>query len=170
MECHGGSVQLDLGRRNDFAPLVNFGIHEGRKLGLRHAACLGALFGKLRLDPWRLQNLQHIKSGQLRALGVTSLKRSSAAPDIPTLDESGVKGFEATAWFGLYGPAGMRPELMKKLSSDVLDILQTPRIKAQFAEQGAEAGGMTQPEFAAFVNAEIDKWGKVIASAQVKLD
>lgn len=114
--------------------------------------------------------IQHIKSGQLRALGVTSMKRSSAAPDIPTLDESGVKGFEATAWFGLYGPAGMRPELVKKLSSDVLDILQTPRIKAQFAEQGAEAGGMTQPEFAAFVNAEIDKWGKVIASAQVKLD
>ena len=114
--------------------------------------------------------IQHIKSGQLRALGVTSLKRSSAAPDIPTLDESGVKGFEATAWFGLYGPAGMRPELVKKLSSDVLEILQSPRIKAQFAEQGAEAGGMTQAEFSAFVNAEIDKWGKVIATAQVKLD
>jgi tripartite-type tricarboxylate transporter receptor subunit TctC len=114
--------------------------------------------------------IQHIKSGQLRALGVTSLKRSSAAPDIPTLDESGVKGFEATAWFGLYGPAGMRPELVKKLSSDVLEILQSPRIKAQFAEQGAEAGSMTQTEFSAFVSAEIDKWGKVISTAQVKLD
>lgn len=114
--------------------------------------------------------IQHIKAGQLRALGVTSLKRSNAAPDIPTLDESGVKGFEATAWFGLYGPAGMRPDLVKKISADVLEVLQSPRIKAQFAEQGAEAGSMTQAEFTAFVNAEIDKWSKVISSAQLKLD
>ena len=114
--------------------------------------------------------IQHIRSGKLRALGVTSLKRSQAAPDIPTLDESGVKGFEATAWFGLYGPAGLRPEVLKKLSADVLEVLRSPKMKAQFAEQGAEPGVMTQPEFAAFVNEEIDKWGRVIVTANVKLD
>ncbi len=114
--------------------------------------------------------LQHVKAGKLRALGVTSLKRSSVAPDIPTLDESGVKGFEATAWFGLYGPAKMKPELRDKINADVREVLNSPKMKALFLEQGADPGTMTQPEFAAFVNAEIDKWAKVITMANVKLD
>ncbi|OZI37176.1 LacI family transcriptional regulator [Bordetella genomosp. 10] len=114
--------------------------------------------------------LQHVRAGKLRALGVTSLKRSSVAPDIPTLDESGVKGFEATAWFGLYGPAGMKPELSNKINADVREVLNMPKMKTLFLEQGADPGTMTQPEFAAFVNAEIDKWAKVIATAHIKLD
>jgi tripartite-type tricarboxylate transporter receptor subunit TctC len=114
--------------------------------------------------------IQHIQAGKLRALGVTSLKRSPAAPDIPTLDESGLKGFDATAWFGLYAPGKMAPELTRKISSDVLEVLQSPKIRDQFAAQGAQAGTMTQPQFAAFVNTEIDKWGKVIKAANVKLE
>ena len=114
--------------------------------------------------------IQHIKSGRLRALGVTTLSRSAAAPDIPTLDESSVKGFEATAWFGLYAPGGMKPELARKISVDVLAALSSTRIRSKFAEQGAEPGTLSQSQFAAFVNAEIDKWGKVIATANVKLD
>jgi tripartite-type tricarboxylate transporter receptor subunit TctC len=114
--------------------------------------------------------IQQVKAGKLRALGVTSLKRAPAAPEIPTLDESGIKGFEATAWFGLYAPGNMPPELTRKLSTDVLDALKSPRIQSQFAEQGATPGIMSQPEFSAFVNSEIDKWGKVIATANVKID
>lgn len=114
--------------------------------------------------------IQHVKAGKLRALGVTSLKRSPAIPDIPTLDESGVKGFEATAWFGLYGPAGMKQEIAGKINADVREVLSTPKMKALFLEQGAEPGTRTQPEFAAFVNAEIDKWAKVISTANVKLE
>jgi len=114
--------------------------------------------------------IQQIKAGRLRALGVTSLQRSPAAPEIPTLDESGVKGFEATAWFGLYAPGKMAPELANRISSDVLEALRSPQIRARFAEQGAEPGSMTQPQFAAFVNTEIDKWGKVISAAHVKID
>lgn len=114
--------------------------------------------------------VQHVKAGKLRALGVTSLKRSPAVPDIPTLDEAGVKGFEATAWFGLYGPAQMKPELAARINADVREALSTPRMRALFLEQGAEPGARTQPEFAAFVNAEIDKWAKVIATANVKLE
>lgn len=114
--------------------------------------------------------IQQVKAGRLRALGVTSLKRSPAAPDIPTLDESGVKGFEATAWFGLYAPGKMAPELAQRISADVLEALRSPHIRTLFAEQGAEPGTMTQAEFTAFVNAEIDKWGKVINAANVKID
>ncbi len=114
--------------------------------------------------------IQHVKSGRLRALGVTTVKRSAAAPEIPTLDESGIKGFEATAWFGLYAPAGMKPELLRKISIDVLKALASPKIRAQFAEQGADPGVLNPAEFSAFLNAEIDKWGRVITSANVKID
>ncbi|ANN75934.1 Bug family tripartite tricarboxylate transporter substrate binding protein [Bordetella flabilis] len=113
--------------------------------------------------------LQHIKAGKLRALGVTSLTRSPALPDVPTLDEAGVKGFEATAWFGLYGPGNMPADLTARLSRDVLAALQSPEIKQQFALQGAEPGTMTQPQFAQFVNAEMDKWAKVIADAHITI-
>jgi tripartite-type tricarboxylate transporter receptor subunit TctC len=114
--------------------------------------------------------IQHIRSGKLRALGVTSLKRAPAAPDIPTIDESGVKGFDATAWFGMYAPGNMPAELTRKISSDVLEVLKSPRIRAHFAEQGADPGTLSQPDFANFVNAEMAKWGKVVAAANVKLD
>jgi tripartite-type tricarboxylate transporter receptor subunit TctC len=110
-----------------------------------------------------------IKAGKLRALGVTSLARSPALPNVPTIDEAGLKGFEATAWFGLYAPGRMPAELVQKLSTDVLAVLQSPAVRAQYAEQGAEAGAMTQPQFAAFVASELDKWSKVIADAHVTL-
>ncbi|OZI76401.1 MULTISPECIES: tripartite tricarboxylate transporter substrate binding protein [Bordetella] len=113
--------------------------------------------------------LQHIQAGKLRALGVTSPKRSAALPDVPTLDEAGIKGFEAMAWFGLYAPGNMPPALTRQISADVLAALQSPRIKEQFAKQGAEPGTMSQPEFARYVDAEIDKWGKVIADAHISI-
>lgn len=114
--------------------------------------------------------LQQIRGGKLRALAVTSLKRSPALPDVPTVDESGLKGFDSTAWFGLYAPGNMSADLKKKLSTDVLEALQSPRVRPQMDEQGAEPGTMTQPQFAAFVNSELDKWGKVITEANVKID
>jgi tripartite-type tricarboxylate transporter receptor subunit TctC len=114
--------------------------------------------------------LQHIRSGKLRALGVTSLKRSPALPDVPTIDEAGLKGFDSTAWFGLYGPGNMKADLKKKLSTDVLEALQSPAVHSQIEKQGAEPGTMTQPQFAAFVNNELTKWAKVISDANVKLD
>lgn len=114
--------------------------------------------------------IQHVKAGKLRVLGVTSMRRSQALPDVPTLDEAGVKGFEATSWFGLYGPAGMQPELANKINADVREVLNTPKMKALLLEQGAEPGTMSQTQFAKFVDGEIDKWAKVIATANVKLD
>jgi tripartite-type tricarboxylate transporter receptor subunit TctC len=114
--------------------------------------------------------LQHIRAGKLRALAVTSLKRSAALPDVPTIDEAGLKGFDSTAWFGLYGPGNMKADLKKRLSTDVLQVLQSPGVHSKLEELGAEPGTMTQPQFAAFVNSELDKWAKVISNANVKLD
>ena len=114
--------------------------------------------------------IQQVRAGKLRALGVTTLKRAPAAPDIPTLDEAGVKGFEATAWFGLYAPGKMAPALAARLNADVIDVLKSAKIRGQFAEQGADPGALAQPEFTRFVDAEIVKWGKVITAANVKLD
>ncbi|OZI66409.1 Bug family tripartite tricarboxylate transporter substrate binding protein [Bordetella genomosp. 11] len=113
--------------------------------------------------------LQHIKAGKLRALGVTSLTRSPALPDVPTLDEAGIKGFEATAWFGLYAPGHMDPKLAARLSQDVLAALRSPSIQEQFAQQGAVPGTMTQPQFARFVDTEMDKWAKVIDDAHITI-
>lgn len=114
--------------------------------------------------------LQHIQSGKLRALGVTTLKRSAALPDVPTIDEAGIKGFEATSWFGLYAPGRMEPKLRDKLAGDVRAVLQSAGIRAQFAALGAEPGTMSQAQFASFVDAELAKWGKVISDASVKID
>ena len=113
--------------------------------------------------------LQHIRAGKLRALGVTSRERAPTLPDVPTIDEAGLKGFEATAWFGLYAPR-MPADFARRLGDDVLQVLQGARVRGQFTEQGAEPGRMTQPEFAAFVDAELAKWTRVIAEARVKID
>ena len=114
--------------------------------------------------------IQQIRAGKLRALGVTSIKRAAAAPEIPTIDESGVKGFEATAWFGLYAPGRMTPELARRLNSDVVDTLKSQKIRSLFAEQGADPGTLSQADFTRFVGDEIVKWGKVISTADVRAD
>lgn len=114
--------------------------------------------------------IQQVRAGKLRALGVTTLRRASAAPEIPTIDESGVKGFEATAWFGFYAPGKMAPALAQRLNADLLDVLRSARIRALFAEQGADPGNLSQAEFAKFVDDEIVKWGKVITAANVKAE
>ncbi len=114
--------------------------------------------------------IAHIKSGDLRALGVTSAERVPQLPDVPTIAEAGVKGFEAIAMFGLYGPAGMPDDIVAAISRDVSQVLAAPDLKKKFAELGATPGHMSQPEFAKYVNDEIDKWGAVIEAADIKLE
>lgn len=114
--------------------------------------------------------LQHIQSGRLRALGVTSSRRSPALPNVPTIDEEGLKGFEATAWFGLYAPGRMDPKLRDRIAGDVLQVLNSAEIRSRFEALGAEPGTMTQAQFAAFVDSELAKWGKVINEAKVTID
>ncbi|MBI2959273.1 MAG: tripartite tricarboxylate transporter substrate binding protein, partial [Betaproteobacteria bacterium] len=112
--------------------------------------------------------LPHIKSGRLRAYGVTGLKRVSVAPDIPTLDEVGVPGFEVVQWFGLLGPARMPNEVIAKLHAATVRALQDPVIRERFANDGGEPVGNTPEEFAAVIRDDLKKWAKVTKDAGIE--
>jgi len=112
--------------------------------------------------------LQFIKSGKLRALGVTSLKRTPALPDLPTLDESGLKGFQAVAWNGLNGPAGMPKAAVAKTAESVARIMKSPELAEYLKREGSDPVGSTTADYSAFLKDEIAKWKKVIVRAGIK--
>ena len=114
--------------------------------------------------------LPHVKAGKLRPLGITSLKRSPALPDVPTLSESGLKGFDASSWFGILAPAGTPKPIVDRLQQQIAKGLATTEGRDRLASQGAEPVGNTPTEFAAFIRAEIAKWGTVVKVAGAKLD
>jgi tripartite-type tricarboxylate transporter receptor subunit TctC len=112
--------------------------------------------------------------GRLRVLGVTSLKRAPALPDVPTLDEAGVKGFEATAWFGMYMPAAREPGnnggAQPKIEAAMREILASAPVREAFAKLGLDTGAVTGAEFKSFVDAEITKWGSVVRRANLTIN
>jgi tripartite-type tricarboxylate transporter receptor subunit TctC len=110
------------------------------------------------------------EGGTIRVLAVTSLTRAASLPDVPTLDEAGVKGFEATAWFGLYMPKADGNPAYTKLVTAMKDILAAPATREKFATQGVEPGKLTGAEFTAFVDSEIKKWNGVVRTANVPLE
>jgi tripartite-type tricarboxylate transporter receptor subunit TctC len=114
--------------------------------------------------------LPHIKSGKVRALAVTSLKRSSALPDVPTLDEAGLKGYEVTAWFGLAAPAGTPRDTVLKLNQVLNSTTQDPRIREALESRGATIVRHTPEDALAFVKNEVEKWAPVVKRAGVVPD
>ena len=114
--------------------------------------------------------LPHVKNGRLRPLGVTSMKRTAAAPEIPTLDEQGLKGFETGSWFGVALPAGAPREIIAKLHAEVVRIIKLPEVTERIASEGAEFIGNSPDEYTAFVKDEIAKWGKVVKMSGAKVD
>ncbi len=112
----------------------------------------------------------HIRAGKIRALAVTSPKRSPAFPDIPTMAEAGVPGFESLSWYGLWAPAGTPRDIMLKLQQETAKALATPELKAIWALQGAEPGGEPSEQFAKLVHSEVEKWGKVVRQNKVTID
>ncbi|HWI12902.1 MAG TPA: tripartite tricarboxylate transporter substrate-binding protein, partial [Burkholderiales bacterium] len=110
----------------------------------------------------------HYKSGRLRALAVTGAKRSVALPELPTMQEAGVKGYESATWYGMLAPAGTPPEIINKLNTEIVAILRQPEINDRLSQEGAEPVGNTPQQFAAHIRSEIDKWRKVIRAAGIK--
>ena len=114
--------------------------------------------------------MPHVKSGKLRALAVTTPKRSPAAPDVPTMAEAGTAGFDISNWFGLLAPAGTPPDVLERLNAEVVKALAEPAVKARLAEQGAEAVGDTRAQFAAFIQSEKAKYARLIKVSGAKAE
>jgi tripartite-type tricarboxylate transporter receptor subunit TctC len=111
-----------------------------------------------------------IKAGKLRALAVSTAKRSPLFPDVPTLTELGIPDFDVTTWYAIWVPKGTPKEITDKLYQEIVKALQQPDIKAIWEQQGAVAGGEPPAEFGRFVHAEVLRWGKVVRDANIRID
>jgi tripartite-type tricarboxylate transporter receptor subunit TctC len=114
--------------------------------------------------------LPHLKSGGLRGIAITSAKRSPSVPELPTMAEAGVPGFEITAWFGFMAPRGTPQAIIEKIHTDVARIVASPDVRERILAQASEPVGNSPEEYAAFINTEIIKWRAVIKQANVKAE
>lgn len=114
--------------------------------------------------------MDQVKSGRLRAIAITSPQRSSLAPDLPTVAESGVPGFSSVVWFGFYGPKGMDPQVVNRLHDEVGKALQAQSVVSGFAALGALPGSGSQAEFAAMVAKDSAHWAKIIKDRKITLE
>jgi tripartite-type tricarboxylate transporter receptor subunit TctC len=111
-----------------------------------------------------------VQAGRLKALAVTGAVRSPAAPELPTIAETGLPGFEVTNWIGLFAPAGTPREIVSRLNAEANRTMQQPEIRTRLTNEGAKFTARTPEEFGAFVKAEIAKWAKVVKSAGIRVD
>lgn len=114
--------------------------------------------------------LPFVKSGKLRALAVTTARRFSAVPEVPTAMEAGLPGFEVDNWHGILAPAGTPKLVVRKLNAEIVRLLKLPEVKDAFGKQGAEATGSTPEEFAVYIRAELKKWANVVKDAHIRVD
>jgi tripartite-type tricarboxylate transporter receptor subunit TctC len=114
--------------------------------------------------------MPHIKAGKLRALGVTSLQRLAVAPEIPTLAESGLPGFDSALWYGIVLPAKAPPAVVARLHGEFARVMQQPDLRERLTAEGVQVIGSTPEQFAEHLRRESDKWGKVIREARIRLD
>jgi tripartite-type tricarboxylate transporter receptor subunit TctC len=114
--------------------------------------------------------LPHARAGRLRPIAVTTAKRAAAVPELPTVAEAGVPGYEATAWYGMFAPAGTPADVVAKLHAEAVRILRAPEVAERIANLGAEPVANTPAEFAAFIRAEMARWSKVVREAGIKAE
>jgi tripartite-type tricarboxylate transporter receptor subunit TctC len=110
----------------------------------------------------------HVRTGRVRALGVTSTKRSNAAPDVPTIAETALPGYEAAQWYGVVAPAKTPADIITRLHAETVRVLQLPEVREKFANDGADTVGNSPDEFARFIRAELEKWSKAGRDAGIK--
>jgi tripartite-type tricarboxylate transporter receptor subunit TctC len=112
----------------------------------------------------------HTRSGKLRALGTSGKTRSAATPDVPTLAEAGLPGYEATIWLGLMAPAGTPRPVLDKLNAEVIKVINAPDVKENWGKQGAVPMGMSVDEFGRFLREDVQKWSKLVKDTGMKVD
>jgi tripartite-type tricarboxylate transporter receptor subunit TctC len=117
-----------------------------------------------------LSFLPYVQSGKLKALAVTSARRSAVMPEVPTVAESGLKGFEALQWFAVFGPAGLPKDIVARLNGETVKILRNPEMKERLTKLGCDVVASSPEEFAAFQKAEIAKWAKVVKESGARID
>jgi len=134
-------------------------------------AMQGLLAGETQLMFDNLANaMSQVKAGKLRALAVTTAQRSTLAPDLPTMAEAGLPGFDISTWFGLFAPAGTPPDVVAKWNADVVRILNAPDMRERFTAQGAEAAPDSPADFARFVTGELAKYARIVKASGAKVD
>jgi tripartite-type tricarboxylate transporter receptor subunit TctC len=112
----------------------------------------------------------HVKGGKVLALAQTRTKRAKGHPGVPTMDEQGFAGFDATTWYGLVGPARMNPAMVKRMNEDMNRVMAMPDVQEKFEQYGAEDGGGTPEKFTQFIATEQEKWARVVKDAKVQAD
>ncbi|MBV8271667.1 MAG: tripartite tricarboxylate transporter substrate binding protein [Cupriavidus sp.] len=117
-----------------------------------------------------VSGMPHVKDGKLKGLAVTSLKRSPLAPDLPTVSESGLPGFESDTWFGIYGPKALPADIVNRLNAEFNKAIQSQDVKDRLAKLGAEPVGGTPAQFAAMVKKDSARWGKLIKDRKIQVD
>ncbi|HKC53987.1 MAG TPA: tripartite tricarboxylate transporter substrate binding protein [Burkholderiales bacterium] len=114
--------------------------------------------------------LPHVRAGRLKAIAVSSKTRTSLAPEIPTVDESGVPGYDVGVWFGVLTVAGTPREIVQRLNTDMVKILASPEIRERFGNTGVEVVAGTPEQFSTFLKSEVARWAKVVQDANIKAD
>jgi tripartite-type tricarboxylate transporter receptor subunit TctC len=114
--------------------------------------------------------LPMLKAGRVRALGVTSAKRMPTLPDVPTIAETGLPGYQVTNWYGVMAPAGVPKDILAKLHGDLVKVMKSPDVQQRFAAEGGDATPNTPEQFGAFIRDEIVKWGKAVKESGAKVD
>jgi tripartite-type tricarboxylate transporter receptor subunit TctC len=114
--------------------------------------------------------LGHVRAGRVRAIGLASQKRSAQLPDVPTINESGVPGFEAANWFGMFAPVKTPKAIVTRVNAAVVKVVHSPEIRSQFEALGADPVGSSIEEFDTYVRREYERYGKVVKASGAKLD
>ncbi|MFO1110206.1 MAG: tripartite tricarboxylate transporter substrate binding protein [Bradyrhizobium sp.] len=148
-------------------------------IGMTHVAYRGSAPGltdtiaghlPIMLDPISAGTVAMVREGKLRVLAVTSAQRSPLLPDVPTLAEAGLPGFQVTGWIGVLAPSGTPPAILKRLSDEITAIMQTPEIRDKMAEAGAIIPPLGPDYFAGFIREESERWQKVVKAANIKAE
>lgn len=173
-----GSLNYATSGNGTVAHLATESFQKAADVKLTHVPYKGAAQGATDLIGGQVQLyvssiptlIGHIKNGKMRAIAVTSAKRTEDLPQVPTVAESGYKGFEAVTWFGIAGPANLPKEVVAKLNADINKALQAADLRKKLRDQGADVAGSTPEQFSKLIREDITRWGKIVKESGAKVD